>query len=205
MERRGRNKFLLKALTASGTNHSELSAEYFSTYNQIKVLVNEELQTLLNEKDNRISRLENMIVTALQRPSFYAETYQNQGVIMSERKTESGDVSISGGNFAAVGSLTGDNSATVSGIQNIYHSEQQKTLAEVAFEIQQLLEQLQQTNPTATDAEKVAYVNDKTAPSFKSRVISALQVGGETAIEEFLDNSYVNVGKALIKGWLEAR
>ncbi|GAB4377369.1 MAG: hypothetical protein Kow00121_26610 [Elainellaceae cyanobacterium] len=84
-----------------------------------------------------------------------------------------------------------------------YQSEQKQTLAEAAREIQQLLQQLEQTNPTATEAQKIAYVNDETTPSFKRRVVGALQAGGEAAIEEFLANPYVNVGKAIVKGWLK--
>ena len=83
-----------------------------------------------------------------------------------------------------------------------FHSEQKQTLSDAAKEIQQLLKQLEQTNPTATEDQKVAYINDETTPSFKRRVVGALQAGGETAIEEFLDNPYVNVGKAVIKGWM---
>ncbi|GAB4172529.1 MAG: hypothetical protein Fur006_01380 [Coleofasciculaceae cyanobacterium] len=90
-------------------------------------------------------------------------------------------------------------------IQHIHLSEQKKTLAEAAAEIQQLLKQLEQSNPTATEAEKVAYVNDETSRSFKRRVVGALQAGSEAAIEEFLDNPYVNVGKAIVKGWLEPK
>jgi predicted phage gp36 major capsid-like protein len=82
-------------------------------------------------------------------------------------------------------------------------SEQKQTLAEAAAEIQRLLKQLEQTNPNVTEAEKVAYVNDETTPSFKRRVVGALQAGGEAAIEEFLDNPYVNVGKAVVKGWIK--
>lgn len=82
-------------------------------------------------------------------------------------------------------------------------SEQKQTLAEAAAEIQELLKQLQQSNPTATDAEKVAYVNDETTPSFKSRVVGALRAGGEIAIEELFDNPYLNVGKAIVKGWVK--
>lgn len=86
--------------------------------------------------------------------------------------------------------------------QHIHLSEQNKTLAESAAEIQQLLKQLEATNPTATEAEKVAYINDETTPKFKRRAIGALQAGGEAAIEEFLDNPYVNLVKAIIKGWI---
>jgi hypothetical protein len=78
------------------------------------------------------------------------------------------------------------------------------TLAEAAKEIQHLLRQLEQTNPNATDAEKISYVNDETTPSFKRRVVGALQAGGESAIEEFLDNPYISVGKAVVKGWMKS-
>jgi hypothetical protein len=88
--------------------------------------------------------------------------------------------------------------------QHIHLSESKKTLAEAAEEIQQLLKQLDQTNPTATELEKVAYVNDETTPSFKRRVAGALQASGETAIDEFiLENKYLKVAKAAIKGWLQ--
>jgi hypothetical protein len=84
-----------------------------------------------------------------------------------------------------------------------FQSEKKQTLAEAAAEIQQLLEQLEASNSAATEYEKITYVNDETTPSFKRRVVGALQSGGEAAIEEFLDNPYVNVGKAIVKGWIK--
>lgn len=85
------------------------------------------------------------------------------------------------------------------------YAPEQRNLAEAAAEIQKLLNQLEQTNPTATETEKIAYVNDETTPSLKRRCVEALQAGGETAIDEFiLDNKYLKVAKAVIKGWLEA-
>jgi uncharacterized protein YjbI with pentapeptide repeats len=84
-----------------------------------------------------------------------------------------------------------------------YSSEHQKTLAESARDIQQLLKQLEQANPTATEEEKIAYVDDETTPSFKRRVVGALQSGSEAAIEEIFDNPYINVGKAVVKGWIK--
>jgi hypothetical protein len=84
-----------------------------------------------------------------------------------------------------------------------FQSEQKQTLSEAAAEIQKLLKQLEKSNPTATEDEKIAYVNDETTPSFKRRVVGALQAGSEAVIEEFLDNPYVNVGKAVVKGWIK--
>ncbi|MBD2177070.1 hypothetical protein H6F42_09120 [Pseudanabaena sp. FACHB-1998] len=88
--------------------------------------------------------------------------------------------------------------------QHIHLSEEKRTLAEAANEIQQLIQLLEKTNPTATEAETIAYINDETKPSFKRRASSALQSIGETAIDEFiLENKYLKVVKAAIKGWVK--
>lgn len=116
---------------------------------------------------------------------------------VSESKSMSETYSNSG-NVAAMGHKARADHTTF-----VQQSEQKQTLAASAKEIQELLKQLEVTNPTATDAEKIAHVNDETTPSFKRRAVGALQAGGEAAIEEFLDNPYVNVGKALVKGWMK--
>jgi hypothetical protein len=41
----------------------------------------------------------------------------------------------------------------------VQQSQQKQTLSDAAEEIQQLLKQLEKTNPTATEAEKIVYVN----------------------------------------------
>jgi hypothetical protein len=88
-------------------------------------------------------------------------------------------------------------------IQNVHVSEQRQTLAEAAAEIQRLLKQLEGTNPVASEADQVAYVNIATELTLKQRVIAALRKGGETAIDEFvLENRYLKVIKAIVKGWL---
>ncbi len=107
-----------------------------------------------------------------------------------------------GANIGNVANEVSDNARQQTN-QHIHSSEQKKTIAEAAAEIQQLLKQLEVTNPTATETEKVVYVNDETTRSFKRRVVGALQAGSEAAIEEFLDNPYVNVGKAIVKGWMK--
>lgn len=101
---------------------------------------------------------------------------------------------------APVTGATGKND----GVININISEQKQTLAEAAAEIQQLLRQLEKTNPSATEAEQVAYVDVAVQSSLKQRTIAALKAGGETAIDEFfLENKYLKVGKAVVKAWLQ--
>nr|WP_322666209.1 pentapeptide repeat-containing protein [Dendronalium sp. ChiSLP03b]MDZ8208996.1 pentapeptide repeat-containing protein [Dendronalium sp. ChiSLP03b] len=101
MEKRGQDKFLLRAKTAIAADKSQLSAEYFSNYNQLKNLPDREIKLLLAEKENQIRRLENMVMTALERPSFYAQTYQNQGdTIMSEGSKKQSNFNLQGAQFA---------------------------------------------------------------------------------------------------------
>ncbi len=120
----------------------------------------------------------------------------------NQSNSETFNNNLHGANIANFANQVSDN-ARQQANQHIHSSEQKKTLAEAAAEIQQLLEQLEKTNPIATEAEKVAYVNDETTRSFKRRVVGALQAGSEAAIEEFLGNPYVNVGKAIVKGWMK--
>ena len=89
----------------------------------------------------------------------------------------------------------------VEGSQNIYVPEKQQTLAEAAAEIQDLLKQLEKTNPTATEQEKVNYISAAIAPPIRKRLVSAIKSGGRAAIEGFLDNPYLNVAMAVIEGW----
>lgn len=122
----------------------------------------------------------------------------SQGINMSENYVNN----LQGANIANMANTVKDN-ARQQANQHIHPSEQKTTLAEAAKEIQNLLKQLEQDEPEATNARKVNYINDETSPSFKRRVVSALQAGGETAIEEFLDNPYINIGKAIVKGWVK--
>lgn len=121
----------------------------------------------------------------------------------SQSSSESFSNDLRGANVANFANQVSDN-ARQQANQHIHLSESRRTLAEAAEEIQQLLKQLEQANPTATESEKVAYINDETTPSFKRRVAGALQASGETAIDEFiLENKYLKVVKSAIKGWLQ--
>ncbi|MEQ8468103.1 pentapeptide repeat-containing protein [Coleofasciculus sp. E1-EBD-02] len=106
MEKRGKDKLLLRAATAPDADHSKLNAEYFKTYNQIKALAEAEVQALLAEKDSRISSLETMVETALQRPSFYTNTQVEQVDIMTNNPggiSQSNTGSMGGGQQGAIG------------------------------------------------------------------------------------------------------
>ncbi|MEH2041272.1 hypothetical protein [Nostoc sp.] len=106
---------------------------------------------------------------------------------------------MTGSNF-----VKGDIYGNVISANNSYETIQKQSLAEAAAEIQRLLKQLEETNPSATHTEQVAYLNIATKPDIKKRTIAALKEAGETAIDEFiLENKYLKIVKAAVKGWLQ--
>ena len=72
------------------------------------------------------------------------------------------------------------------------------SLAEAAAEIQNLLKQLEASNPTATEAGQTAFLNVMIPPTKRERFIGALRAASGAAIEEV---PYGSVLKALVEGW----
>jgi hypothetical protein len=159
---------------------------------------NETLKQQITEHADILNIIDNLANRPIQ--NIITVTAQAQSESMSESYQSKYDQRNSNNQFVD----TAQSGSNPTFNQYNYTPEQKQNLAEAAAEIQQLLKQLEQTNPTATEAEKVAYVNDETTPSFKRRVVGALQASSETAIDEFiLENKYLKVAKAAIKGWLQ--
>jgi uncharacterized protein YjbI with pentapeptide repeats len=237
MEVRGEDKFLLRAKTAPDADKSELSAEYFEIYNQLKALAEKELQKLIAEKDSRIRSLETMVTTALQSPSFYSNTQvekvdnmnQNQGGInqsVSNSQLGQGLQAVQGsGNqlsmnnnenyktkydqsHAQIGGFvdTAQSGSQQTFNQNISAPEQKQTLAEAAAEIQQLLEQLNQSYPTDTMSGKMALAAEATQriennPTLMKKVVSSLKAGGTAALEQLLSHPAASFVIAALDDW----
>lgn len=210
MEKRGEDKFLLRAKTAPIADKSELSAEYFTIYNELKALAEQEVKALVEEKDIQIRRLENMVMTALERPSFYAQTYHNQGDTMPEAPKKVSNFDLKNAQFAG-GLVDADTVAATQIGGNItnYTPEQRQNLVDAAKEIQDLLQHLEQNYPTTTSAQKMTVVAKaideiEKNPTLKARVIGALKSGGTEALKELVDHPLVNILVASIEGWQDA-
>ena len=97
------------------------------------------------------------------------------------------------------------------GIQHNYAPEQKQNLAEAAKEIQELLDQLSQTYPTTTEAQKQAVVNQAIAcikrdnPTTWQRLRSAGEAALFETFKEVLDNPFVNVTVAAVQGYRDAK
>ncbi|MGI0492717.1 pentapeptide repeat-containing protein [Alkalinema pantanalense CENA528] len=141
LEKRGRDKFLLRAKTSDLVDKSELSAQYFSNYNQIKALPHDNIQLLLAAQDDRIQSLEGMVMTALKQPKFYAETYRNQGAFMSEQSGT--NISIGGdvtGSTINLGEISGSVSNVVNRLPNSPNPDQ-PGIKELLIQLQAAIEE----------------------------------------------------------------
>ncbi|WP_189525104.1 hypothetical protein [Nostoc sp. 'Peltigera membranacea cyanobiont' 232] len=211
IERRGEDKILLRAKTVTTANKSELSRDYFINYNQLKALAERDFKILIAEKEYQINKLENMITTALERPSFYVQNYHNQGdTIMPEGSKKQSNFDLKGAQFAG-GLVNADtvNAHQIGGNITNYSTEQKQNLAQAAADIQQLLNQLSQTYPTTTTSQKMSVVAKavdeiENNPTLKVRVTGALKAGGTEAFKELIDHPLVNILLASIEGWQEA-
>ena len=197
MEVRGEDKFLLRAKTAETIDKSQLSAKYFEIYNKIKALAEQEIKALIEEKDNRIRSLETMVTTALKSPSFYAENYQNQGD--TKVSDENRNINIGRGNYNE--KIEGD---YIQG--NYYAGEAKQTLAEASTEIQQLLQQLEQTYPSNTTGEKMAVATEvikriESNTPLADKILSALKVGGAEALKQTLNHPTATFVLAALEDW----
>lgn len=126
-----------------------------------------------------------------------------QGDNMSERKTQ---INQNNSSFGVGYSKTVEAKQVGANIHN-YAPEQ--NLAEAAAQIQKLLKQLEETNPTITETEKLIVVSKaaeeiKKDPTLKARVIAALKSGSTEAFKEAIDHPLVNILVAIIQGWQEA-
>ncbi|MGB7440858.1 MAG: hypothetical protein WA919_07310 [Coleofasciculaceae cyanobacterium] len=80
---------------------------------------------------------------------------------------------------------------------------QKKTIAEAAVEIQQLLKQIEEKKPAATEIEKKAFITAAIAPNRREKFLGALQAGWKELLKEFLEHSYLSSGIAVLEEWLE--
>lgn len=81
---------------------------------------------------------------------------------------------------------------------------QKQTLAEAAEEIQRLLKQVEEINPTATQYQQKAFVTAAIPSTRREQFLNALQAGWKEAIKDFLEHSYLNVAFAILEEWKQA-
>jgi hypothetical protein len=147
--------------------------------------------------------LENVINILGNRPiqNIITVTAQSQSESMSESYKSKYDLS-----NAQVGGIvdTAQTGSRQEFNQYNYTPEQKQNLASAAEEIQQLLNQLAQTNPTTDSVTEVVHQKIKTDPTLKARLLAALKAGGLEALKAIFNHPAFSIPAETIKGYLEA-
>ncbi|NEQ77487.1 MAG: hypothetical protein F6K23_33450 [Okeania sp. SIO2C9] len=208
MEKRGKNRqgFLLKADTAPEADHSILHAEYFDTYDRLKALPPEQLRLLLVERQKYTKRLEAWVDTAVNRPGVNIQNSNKGDTIMAEKTGDKIDTDkfIGVGFNKDGGKIEGSNFA-----ETIYESQEQN-LAQAAKDIQELLEQLDETYPSDTTAGKMKIATEVITqidnnPTKAQRILSAIKSGGVAAVEQLLNHPASTFVIAALEDWQKSK
>ena len=202
IENKGDGDFVIRVNNPPGADKAEIQRFVEQDY-QVKLkAIEDKYRYQLQAKEESIAqyRQENtnlwsMAKLMASRPI----NVENKAVAESKEVSKTTSINIKENN----GNVASENYGSQETHHNNYASQEKQTLAEAA-EIQRLLQQLEETNPSANETEQIAYVNLATKPDLKQRAIAALKAGGDTAIDKFLlENKYLKVTKAVIQGWLK--
>ncbi|MEG4105605.1 hypothetical protein [Microcoleus sp. S13_C5] len=121
---------------------------------------------------------------------------------MSERKIDQSQSSF------GVGFSHTINTEQIANTIHNHSPEQRQTRAEAAKEIQELLDQLSQTYPTTTVADKSAVAAKameeiEKQPDVKKKVLKALKAGGVAAVMELTNNPVVKILTPMLQSLLD--
>lgn len=212
IENKGDGTIVIRINTPREFNKAEIENDFIHNYELSLQIFKERYLAELKAKDEQIqiyrhqsADLVEIIKLQANRPIHnaidFAAKVDNQP--MSEERTFNIDQSNSSIGFAYAGTA---NDSQIVGTQHYYAPTEKQNLAEAAAEIQQLLKQLSQTNPTTTEIEKLTVVAEaaeeiNSNPTLKAKVINALEAGGVDAFKEAIDHPLVNILMATIEGW----
>jgi uncharacterized protein YjbI with pentapeptide repeats len=192
IENKGDGVVIVKIATSPNADKGNIHKSFMEGFEFASKVLAAQYEARLQDKDKII----NSLLLNFEKLSEVTKTVA---------ESKSGDNITLNQQGAIIGGVAGkmESGSRIDVTQNITQGEKQ-SLAEAAAEIQRLLKQLEETNPTATESEQVSYVNAAIKPSLR-KAIAGLKAGAETAIDEFvLENKFLKVGKSIIKGWLEA-
>ncbi len=211
LEKRGENQFVIRLKVFGQTSHFQLQREYYARYEQTLPLYDP--NKLMSNTDVVV---EEIIQAVKENPGTHIENLHNQGIVITGGSVSmSGDRNINAetyyeqsGKFG-IGHMSGGEIKGNAKVAAEINEAEKQNLADAATEIQQLLEQLSETNPTTTYKEKTAVVGEvvdriESNPTLKAKVINALKAGGTEAFKEAIDHPLVNILVATIEGWQDA-
>ena len=212
IERKSGGAFVVRVEVPADANKATVE-QYLKREYEIQLKAIEEKYRLqLNAKDEQIEIYKQNSANIMKMAELVAKV-SNPTIVNVEAKAvaeseSKGDIYNQSGNIG-IGHMSGGEIQKGAKVAGVINEAEQQNLAQAAAEIQQLLEQLSQTNPTTTNKEKMVVVAEavdqiESNPTLKARVINALKAGGTEAFKEAIDHPLINILMATIEGWQEA-
>ncbi|NER25776.1 MAG: hypothetical protein F6J96_34805 [Symploca sp. SIO1C2] len=207
---------ILQVKTSELAEQNKLQEGYYFKYEQYLNLFIEEpsqfYKTLLPREEIIETRLSEVLEEVKKpRNETNIKRLYNEGLLITGGSVNmSGDyrnIRTDGGNYNE--NIGRDSIGKVEG--NIINTTEAKTnLAEAAAEIQQLLEQLSQSNPTNSTIEKMSVAQEaikqiESNPKLYQRVLSALKSGGIQAFEQFLNHPTASFVIGALEDWQKSK
>ncbi|MEG4585178.1 pentapeptide repeat-containing protein [Microcoleus sp. MOSTC5] len=204
IDEKGEDIYVIKVGMSPDVDRKETHAEFMQIHELISESLEEKYRTEISVKETQIVQYQQETQTLRENINNLHNILQQQTEVQ-KLMAETPKYDLRGSKFG--GGFAGDGGTQIGGILNDYSSKQ--SLDEAAAEISQLLKQLEETNPTTTETEKMiiaakAADEIKNNPTLKARVIGAFKSGGTEAFKEAVDNPLVNVLVAIIEGWMQA-
>jgi hypothetical protein len=201
---KGEDIYVIKVGMSPDVDRKETHAEFMQIHELIREALEEKYRTEISVKETQIVQYQQETQTLRENINNLHNILQQQTEVQ-KLMAETPKYDLRGSKFG--GGFAGDGGTQIGGILNDYSSKQ--SLDEAAAEISQLFKQLEETNPTTTETEKMiiaakAADEIKNNPTLKARVIGAFKSGGTEAFKEAVDNPLVNVLVAIIEGWMQA-
>ena len=217
IEKRGDNQYVMKLKVFGQSSYFQIQREYYDRYEQTLPLYDPKM--LMPNSDNIVAKI---IKTVEENPGTHVENLHNRGIVITGGEVDmSGDrnIEIKKGNYNekiegnyyeqkgnfGIGHMSGGEIKGNAKVAGVINEAQERNLAEAAAEIQALIKQLEQDNPTNTTTEQMVVATKaieqiESNPTWKQKAISAFKQGSLKAIETHPVGAFV-VGA--IKGWIE--
>ncbi|NEQ36382.1 MAG: hypothetical protein F6K40_08890 [Okeania sp. SIO3I5] len=207
IENKGDGAFVIRVKVSEKTDEAEYERKFWQEYKPMLELKDREIKLLSEQKDFYSEEIKNI----------RKENTKLIGVVETMAEKEGGKFDLRGskfgGGFAGKdqkygGGFAGRDQTGGTFYDYSTNPETKQNLAEVAQEIQQLLKQLEQSNPTETTASQMTVATQaieivENNPTLKQRVIGVLKSAGTEALKEAIDNPIANVLVAAFQGWIE--
>jgi uncharacterized protein YjbI with pentapeptide repeats len=173
IDEKGEDIYVIKVGMSPDVDRKETHAEFMQIHELSREALEEKYRTEISVKETQIVQYQQETQTLRENINNLHNILQQQTEVQ-KLMAETPKYDLRGSKFG--GGFAGDGGTQIGGILNDYSSKQ--SLDEAAAEISQLFKQLEETNPTTTETEKMiiaakAADEIKNNPTLKARVIGA--------------------------------